>query len=228
MERTEQFPIGLIRATDSYVNATLMCKSGTKQWADYKRLASTTKFIERLAKELGVRKDRLVHGSLPGGNRLCIATWVHPRVATHLAQWISVDFSVKLTSWLEQAKQVIPTVKAECEEALTTLESDGTNQIEREVRQRLLKQVNGQERVNGKYGEIDIVSLEEVIEVKWAPKYAHALGQVLCHSESYPEKGRRVHLFGTEEECDDEKMVHVATLFSKYNITLTFEKLSLD
>lgn len=217
----DTFPLDLIRAADGYVHATLMCKGAGKLWADFYRLGKTKVFLRALTEELMTPQGALVQCSQGRG------TWVHPRVATDLAQWISIAFSVKLTGWLEVAKEAIPSIQAEYEEALQDLYPDGSNQVEREVRQRLLAELGGQECVPGKFGEIDLVSPEEVIEVKWAPKYAHALGQVLGHAESYPEKGRRVHLFGSEEECSDEKMALVATLLSKYDVKLTYEAVAL-
>jgi len=216
----DTFPPDLIRAADGYINATKICKSAGKKFSHFIENDSVNAFLRSLMAELGATRDIVIQ-STRGRNG---GTWIHPRVATNLAQWISVAFSVKLTGWLEKAKQAIPAINAEYEEALQALEPDGINQIEREVRQRLLAQLGGQECVRGKYGEIDLVSPDEVIEIKWAPKYAHALGQVLGHSESYPEKGRRVHLFGSEEECSDEKIALAATLLSKYEVKLTFEK----
>lgn len=202
---------------DGYVNATLLCTKATRQVAQFLRLASTKKFVDVVAKDENIVSSQLIH--VKNGSRE--GTWVHPRVATHLAQWISVAFAAKVTKWLETAKARISAIKVEYDQALEDLKEDASDQVEREVRQRLAKEVGGRQCVIGMHGEIDIVSPTEVIEVKKASKYLHALGQVMGHVESYPEKSMRVHLFGSLEEL--EKHDNARMLFAKHGVSLTFE-----
>jgi hypothetical protein len=208
-----------IRASDGFVNATLMCKSAGKEWSNYIKSKEVNTFLKALSEQLNTEYEVLVQSASGryGG------TWVHFCIAIHLAQWISTHFAMKMTLWVKTAKEELPSVDKELYESLETLRVDRSLQIERSVRQRLASSLHGEQCVKGEYGEINIVSDEEVIEVTWAPKFSHALGQVLVHSESFPDKRRRVHLFGSGDDCSPEKMSRVSVVFEKFGVVLTYE-----
>lgn len=46
-------------------------------------------------------------------------------------------------------------------------------------------------------GRIDVLTAEEIIEVKKASAWKHALGQVLSYKAYFPSQQARIHLFGT-------------------------------
>ncbi len=87
------------RAIDGYVNATAMCKAVGKLFADYRRLAVTTAFLEELSGSMGIPIDRLVFTMATGPNDLR-GTWVHPHVAINLGQWCSPKFAVAVSQWV--------------------------------------------------------------------------------------------------------------------------------
>jgi len=79
-----------IRASDGFVNATRLCQFGGKRWNDFVRLDSTTYYLNEQTKT-GIPVFGLIdsnHGGLYAG------TWVHPKLATYLAEWISPAFAV--------------------------------------------------------------------------------------------------------------------------------------
>ena len=49
-------------------------------------------------------------------------------------------------------------------------------------------------------GRIDILTEHEIIEVKSAADWKHALGQILVYGASYPEHQKRIHLFGIVDD----------------------------
>jgi hypothetical protein len=82
-----------LRTSDGYVNATKMCNSAGKLWADFARLDGTKAFLVELSKALGYSIGDLIenkNGSQDG-------TWVHPRIAIKLATWCSPKFEVEVT-----------------------------------------------------------------------------------------------------------------------------------
>lgn len=87
------------RARDGYINATAMCKAANKKWNDYTRLNTTGPFLVELASVAGIPVTELVQ-SLSGGHPQLQGTWVHPQVATHLAQWLSPQFAVMVSGWV--------------------------------------------------------------------------------------------------------------------------------
>jgi hypothetical protein len=83
------------RARDGYINASQLCKVARKHWHQYVMPEPTNDFIRALMKSLGVSRDSLIE-SLNG------EVWVHPQLAIHLGQWLSVDFQVKVTDWVHK------------------------------------------------------------------------------------------------------------------------------
>jgi hypothetical protein len=88
------------RRNDRYTNATSMCRACGKMWADYWRLGTTQDYIGELSASMGIPIDDLVQ-SKPGNPDFGGGTWVHARVATHLAHWLSPRFAVQVSGWLE-------------------------------------------------------------------------------------------------------------------------------
>ena len=72
------------RVRDGYINATAMCKAAGKQFNDYWRLKTTPEFAEVLSAETGIPVTELIQ-SVRGGDPYLQGTWIHPRVAIHLA-----------------------------------------------------------------------------------------------------------------------------------------------
>ena len=87
------------RVKDGYINATAMCKAAGKQFNDYWRLRTTPEFAAELSTETGIPVTELIQ-SLRGGDPALQGTWIHPRVAIHLAQWLSPKFAVAVSKWV--------------------------------------------------------------------------------------------------------------------------------
>src|SRR5579871_4190742 len=91
----------ILQREDGYWNATAMCQAHEKLWADYARKQSTQEFMAELSVDMGILIAELVQ-SRKGGNRLLQGTWIHRRVAVHLAQWCSPRFTVLVAGWVEE------------------------------------------------------------------------------------------------------------------------------
>lgn len=96
---------------DGHWNATAMCQANGKLWAHYRENASTKEFLEALSAVIGIPitakngPSGLETGLVDvrqGGPPALQGTWVHRRVAIHLAQWCSADFAVRVTGWMEE------------------------------------------------------------------------------------------------------------------------------
>jgi len=72
---------------DGYVNATQLCHAGKKNVNEWYDLESTKELIKVLETELGI--PVLEKG-----------TWIHPDLAIHLSQWISLSFGLQVSKWL--------------------------------------------------------------------------------------------------------------------------------
>ena len=86
------------RDVDGYVSATQMCKVAGKKIAHYRVNESTKNYLEALSSDIGIPTSELIQ-TLKGGLGVQ-GTWVHPKVAIHLAQWLSAKFAVQVTNWV--------------------------------------------------------------------------------------------------------------------------------
>ena len=95
----EQTPINQ-RATDGYINATAMCKAAGKQFHDYSRLSTTSDYLRALSSKTGIPVLELIESIKGGRFPQLRGTWVHPKVAIHLALWLSPEFAVQVSEWV--------------------------------------------------------------------------------------------------------------------------------
>jgi len=110
--------------TDGYVNATELCKAGGKLFAEYQRNKSTVAFIEALSLNMRIPIIRLI---TPAQGRYG-GTWVHRKVAVHLAQWISPEFAIQVSNWVDELQKMNIDLKNQILEINTrrpTLTGDG-------------------------------------------------------------------------------------------------------
>lgn len=90
------------RSSDGYINATAMCRAVGKEWSRYRATEGAKAFFKALALDLALTEAQLALTMLgtPGGDARNQGTWVHPRVAIHLAHWLSAEFAVKVSGWV--------------------------------------------------------------------------------------------------------------------------------
>lgn len=89
------------RMLDGYINATAICKAAKKNFADYRRLKNTNEFLDELSAEMEIPITALIQ-TIKGGVPELQGTWVHPYVATNLAQWASAKTAVKVSIWVTE------------------------------------------------------------------------------------------------------------------------------
>ena len=86
------------RASDGYINASQLCKVAGKRWHNYVRNETTGHFLRALEAKTRISVS-LLNQEVIDENGLH-STWVHPKVAIHLAQWLSADFAVQVSEWV--------------------------------------------------------------------------------------------------------------------------------
>ena len=86
------------RTSDGYINATALCSVAGKRWHNYVRNETTGHFLRALEAKTRIRVlDLIQEVRYESG---VASTWVHPKVAIHLAQWLSADFAVQVSEWV--------------------------------------------------------------------------------------------------------------------------------
>ena len=88
-------------------------------------------------------------------------------------------------------------------------------------RDKLAKSLNGKTEVKVPTGRIDILTNNQIIEVKHIKKWKAALGQIIAYSSFYPNHQKRIHLFGLEN--DNNRIRLIQEQCRKQNIIVTFE-----
>ncbi|MDO8990328.1 MAG: KilA-N domain-containing protein [Sideroxyarcus sp.] len=86
------------RTSDGYINATALCSAASKRWHNYVRLETTGHFLRALEAKTRISALELIQ-EVRGDDGVA-ATWVHPKVAINLAQWLSADFAVQVSEWV--------------------------------------------------------------------------------------------------------------------------------
>lgn len=93
------------RPQDGYINATLLCQQAGKMFGHYNATARTQDFLGVLSADIGIPISGLVQINKGGNDKVAQGTWVHPRVAINLAQWLSPAFDVQVSKlvweWVE-------------------------------------------------------------------------------------------------------------------------------
>ena len=203
---------------DGYINATHLCTSGGKLFGHWKSLQSTTKQIYDISKELNIPIDKLIEIK-KGGNIKIVTqgTWIHPRLATLLAQWISPSFNLQVSKWIEDWTQSNLKNEEEYKESLSSITPE-TDKIYKEAK--LASLYSGKTEIVTKFGKIDVLTDNMIIEIKIFKHWKHALGQILAYSEEYKNHTKVICLFdvNTLDNLEDIK-----TIYSKYNIELIIE-----
>jgi hypothetical protein len=88
------------RTGDGYVNATAMCKAFGKEFKHYNELDTTKRFVQALSARSEIPTWDIII-TKRGGESHLKGTWIHPKLAIHLAQYLSPEFAVTVSIWID-------------------------------------------------------------------------------------------------------------------------------
>ena len=110
------------RTRDAYIDAHALCEAaGKRRFRDYTKRAKNKRFLAELSNGTGIpiypkarnRAFALIQSVRGGNNPFLRGTWIHPRLAIHVGQWLSVEFQVWVTGivddWDRMRKLLRPT-----------------------------------------------------------------------------------------------------------------------
>jgi len=86
------------RASDGYINATELCKAAGRRWNDYRETQRTKDFFAVLSTKTGIPVLVLIQ-QVRDSNGVA-STWIHPKAAINLGQWLSAEFAVQVADWV--------------------------------------------------------------------------------------------------------------------------------
>jgi hypothetical protein len=202
---------------DGYVNITQLCKMGGKDVREWKKNKRTDQFIQLLSAQISVHISALVISTRGG---CCSGTWGHPRIATHIANWISVEFEIKMTGWIDDWKIQNEINRREYSIAINSIKPEkGNDNKEKLIQVRMHKELGGDTEVETDVGYIDLLTKNELIEIKIGSKWKNGIGQLYAYSKSYKTHTLRLHLF------DTEKNLLIEDICGSLGILVTYEPL---
>jgi len=91
---------------------------------------------------------------------------------------------------------------------------------EKDVQLSLQASIGGTLEVRTLAGDIDLLTADEIIEVKQVKGWKSALGQVLVYGQYYPSHQKRIHLFG---ESQESYLLMVRKHCSKFKVVVTHQ-----
>jgi len=164
----------------------------------------------------GIQKCQLIDSKKGNTAKYSQGSWIHPILATNLAQWISPTFGMKVCIWIEEWK-TINNNRSIYDSEINKLKPTHNNQKEKEIQMQLQKELGGEIEVETDSGFIDLLTDTEIIEIKHGKNWKQAMGQVLSYSIDYKDHIKRIHLFDIEYDSHINKTCHV------YNVKVTYE-----
>jgi len=104
-------------------------------------------------------------------------------------------------------------------EAMGGNDKQAPNLPEKKISDRLAKELNGTREVLTACGRIDVLTQDEIIEVKKGSGWKSAIGQVCAYGSLYPMHTKRIHLFDFNKEMTSQ----VKAICDPLDIVLTLE-----
>ena len=205
--------ITVLSREDGFIDATALCKAGGKKFNDWYRMESTTEYISFIENYTKINKDNLIeiiknkHNSLRG-------TWIHPIIATNVAQWISSEFSFKVSIWIEEWKKNNRELYMK---QLHQIIPDKNILKEKKIQLRLHLELGGEIEVKTESGFIDLLTDDEIIEIKHGKNWKNAVGQILMYSLEYPNHKKRIHLFDIQPDTNINNKCSIYNILVTYN-----------
>ncbi len=88
------------RPMDGYINATSMCNKVEKSFKAYHDDELTKAYLNELCSTINIPITTLIETIRGEDTQEPQETWVHPKVAIHLASWLSPAFAVQVIEWV--------------------------------------------------------------------------------------------------------------------------------
>lgn len=101
-EKGKYFDLDLIiMSKNGYINATKLCKDGGKKFRHWLENKGSKEQIDRLANSVGIPAELILIKNMTGPYE-CRGTYVHKKLKTTIASWVSPDISFKVDDIMEE------------------------------------------------------------------------------------------------------------------------------
>ena len=195
----------------------------------------------KLTEEISIEQlEQLVQRIMPERS---IPTAVNPEEVIDMVQnsgFSGAGYRLYLYLEMRQLQGIQPDIATVCEEARISrntfykllprikewsncadwIQLQVQNSIERSIQERLHQELGGQMEAHTPVGPIDLLTKDELIEIKAIADWKTGLGQILAKSQHYDQHHKRLHLFGTSSKLLRKVSHHCQVL----NVSVTFEQ----
>lgn len=202
-----------------YVYATSICQKVNKDLSNYTRLKSTKNMIELISKEFTIPIEQVIIIRKGNSSKTNQGTWIHRELVLHFAIWCSPYFTLQVNKWMEEWFSFKKENETLFYDKLYNIKPYISNDEckEKIIQLRLQKELGGHIEVETENGFIDLLTDNEIIEVKLGRLWKHAVGQILMYSFDFPNHQKRIHLF------DMDKDIKIEQKCGLYSIVVTYE-----
>ena len=183
----------IIMNKNGYMNATKLCKDAGKEFFNWKANANSKELIEEASKHLNMPEEQLiispnVHNNIRG-------SYIHPLLITQVACWCGPNFALKVSVWIEEWKIYSVANEFAYWDGIKNIRPNKNLDKEKQIQHRLHKKLGGEIEVETNYGDIDLLTDTQLIEIKKYSDWKCAIGQLIAYSKDYPDREKIMYLF---------------------------------
>lgn len=207
----------ILMKKNGYINATKLCQAAScRRFSNWIRCAQTAELIKAASKSTKISTSKLMVMIQGGKNTTISGTYVHPILITQIALWISPEFAIKISNWIEEWKKYSSVNNIKYFTSLSQLKLYKKSNREYIIQCALHKKYGGSIEVETEMGCINLLTGKYLIEIKNYNDWKCALGQLLAYSVEYPNKIKCMYLFNV----GNNKTSHIKKVCNKYDIKL--------
>jgi len=186
--------------------------------------------LESFSFDLDIPKSGLLIVINSGNTDTLIrGTYAHPDLVPHIASWVSPKFAIKVSGIINKWRALSHENEMEYWTSMGECFQSQEKKvcIEHVIRDRLAEQLQGEIEVETAFGRADVVTDNEVIEIKRLHNWKHALGQVLVYTTdpSFSDRKKRIHLFD-DTQLSPLEFYCIEKVCAQYGCSVTFECVS--
>lgn len=183
----------IIRNDNGYINATKLCKMVGKEFFHWKANSVSKELIKELSNHLNISENKLIES--PNVDNNLRGSYVHPLLITHIACWCGPNFAIKVGIWIEEWKQHSVINELKYWDGIKNIKPSKKLDKEKQIQLKLQKKLGGDIEVGTDYGDIDLLTDTQLIEIKKYTDWKCAIGQVIAYGADYPDREKIIYLF---------------------------------
>lgn len=199
---------------NNYINATKFCRKNGKDFYDWQRLNNTKDIIFEV--ENIINKPSII--KITTKDNISRGSYVHPYLLTHIGGWISPKFQVNVLHWIGQWEKFNLENSLLYNREITNLKVLENTNTEKKIRDELHNNIGGKIEVKTPAGKIDLLTKEELIEIKEYNNWKCGIWQLIAYGNY--KKGRKLCLYLFAIRSDKRINKVIQNVCDKNNIKL--------